>query len=82
MSQFEDREITCVEGNDHTFRWSARSQAFYAEMGYQPPKRCREHAQARRQFFNEHPEKVGGRQKRGHKERRRGYQHEGFQSEE
>jgi hypothetical protein len=70
--EYEDKELTCVEGNDHTFTWTAKDQAFYAEKGFSAPKRCKRHAQERRAFFDAHPEKVGGAQKRGFqpKERR------------
>jgi len=68
MSDYQDREITCVDGNDHTFIWAAKDQAFYAEKGFTPPKRCKEHAQARRAFFDQHPEKA--QQKRQKPQRR------------
>jgi hypothetical protein len=64
--QYEDRELTCAEGQPHTFTWTARDQAFYAEKGFTPPKRCREHAQARRAFFDAHPEKA---QSKGRKQK-------------
>lgn len=65
-SEFEDRELTCVERGvpEHTFTWTARDQAFYEEKGFTPPRRCREHAQARRAYFDQHPEKAKGSQDR------------------
>lgn len=71
MSDYQDKEITCVDGNDHTFLWKAKDQAFYAEKGFTPPKRCREHAQARRAFFDSHPEKAGGKPPRRQERRDR-----------
>lgn len=65
MNEFEDKEITCAEpGTHHTFTFTARDQAFFAEKGFTPPKRCREHAQARRAYFDAHPEKAQGKKKR------------------
>lgn len=46
-SQYEDKEIQCVDGVEK-FIWTANDQAFYAEKGFNAPKRCKEHAAARR----------------------------------
>lgn len=68
MSDYEDKQLTCNDGPaPHTFTWTARDQAFYAEKGFSQPKRCREHAKERRAFFDSHPEKA---QQKGRQERR------------
>lgn len=64
MNEYEDREITCVEPGCGPFTWTAKDQEFYAEKGFTQPKRCRVHAKARRAFFDEHPQKTGGKKDR------------------
>lgn len=44
---FVDRTLTCVDC-DAEFPFSAREQAFFAEKGFQPPKRCKNCKQARK----------------------------------
>jgi len=63
MNEYEDREITCIEPGCGPFTWTVKDQEFYAEKGFTAPKRCREHAKARRAFFDSHPEKTQPRQK-------------------
>lgn len=43
----QDMEITCA-ACQQTFPFTAQEQAFYAERGFQAPKRCRRCRQARR----------------------------------
>lgn len=44
---FVDRTLTCVDCGDQ-FPFSAREQAFFAEKGFQPPKRCKSCKQVRK----------------------------------
>ncbi len=53
VPQYEDKEIQCVDGPE-TFIWTENDQAFYAEKGFNPPKRCKEHAAARRAKHDQH----------------------------
>jgi len=54
VSDYEDRLLTCADcGKD--FEWSAKDQAFFAERDFQPPKRCKECRQARRQSQRDFP---------------------------
>ena len=54
MSEFEDRQLTCADcGKD--FQWDAKDQAFFAERDFQPPKRCKECRQARKQSQRDFP---------------------------
>ena len=36
---YQDKELICIECRQ-SFIFMARDQAFYAEQGYPPPKRC------------------------------------------
>lgn len=46
-SDFEDQILTCVDcGKD--FPFTAREQAFFAEKGFQSPKRCKDCKQVRK----------------------------------
>lgn len=49
MSSNEDRTLICADcGN--SFTWSAREQEFFREMGFSnPPKRCRQCRQAKKE---------------------------------
>lgn len=58
MNDYQDKEIKCAEGGNHVFTWTAKDQEFYAEKGFSQPKRCRQHAQERRAYFDSHPEKA------------------------
>lgn len=44
---FVDRTLTCVDCGIE-FPFSAREQTFFAEKGFQPPKRCKNCKQARK----------------------------------
>ena len=48
MSSTYDQYLTCADCN-RDFLWSAREQDFYREKGFQPPKRCKECARARKE---------------------------------
>jgi hypothetical protein len=44
-----DQEIKCAErGCEQTITFSERDQDFYAEKGWPPPKRCKEHREAKK----------------------------------
>jgi hypothetical protein len=45
--EFADRTLTCVDCGEE-FPFSAREQAFFAEKGFQPPKRCKSCKQVRK----------------------------------
>jgi hypothetical protein len=54
MSEYEVKRLTCVDcGQD--FEWSAKDQAFFAERDFQPPKRCKECRQTRKQSQRDFP---------------------------
>ena len=44
---FADRTLTCVDCGEE-FPFSAREQTFFAEKGFQPPKRCKSCKQVRK----------------------------------
>lgn len=49
MSEYQDKEIPCVDcPGQKTFTWSARDQEFFAKKQFSAPKRCKEHAAAKR----------------------------------
>ena len=48
MSANYDQHLTCADCG-HDFLWSAREQDFYREKGFQPPKRCKDCARARKE---------------------------------
>ena len=37
--EYQDKELICIECQQ-PFHFTASEQAFYAEQGYAPPKRC------------------------------------------
>jgi DNA replicative helicase MCM subunit Mcm2 (Cdc46/Mcm family) len=41
MGNYEDKTLTCADCG-REFQWTARDQEFFAEKGFQQPKRCRE----------------------------------------
>ena len=45
--EFVDRTLTCVDCGEE-FPFSAREQTFFAEKGFQPPKRCKSCKQVRK----------------------------------
>lgn len=48
MSSYQDQEIQCADCGQR-FLWSAREQEFYAEKGFQQPKRCKQCKQAKKE---------------------------------
>lgn len=52
---YYDQHLTCSDCN-RDFLWSAREQEFFAEKGFQQPKRCKECKQRRKE------QQGGGRQ--------------------
>lgn len=40
-----DQQLTCGDCGQE-FNWTAAEQSFYAERGFEPPKRCKECRQA------------------------------------
>lgn len=48
MSSHYDQHLTCADCG-HDFVWTAKDQAFFAEKGFQPPKRCRDCNKARKE---------------------------------
>ncbi len=46
--------IKCVEAECGSFEFTAGEQAFYADKGYPPPKRCKEHRIAKRKRVDEY----------------------------
>jgi transposase-like protein len=55
MSTNYDQHLTCADCN-RDFLWSAREQDFYREKGFQPPKRCKDCARARKEQRGGRPE--------------------------
>ena len=55
--KYQDRELICIECKQ-PFHFTASEQAFYAEQGYAPPKRCpscrAERRQQRKQVRADH----------------------------
>ena len=47
MSSYYDQHLTCADCG-HDFIWSAKEQEFFAEKGFQQPKRCKECRQAKK----------------------------------
>lgn len=47
MSGHYDQHLTCADCG-HDFIWTAKDQEFFAEKGYQQPKRCKECRQAKK----------------------------------
>jgi hypothetical protein len=60
VSELLDKTVKCDDcGKD--FVWRAQEQAFYAEQGYQPPRRCKACRQAKK-------EQRGGGERKGVRE--------------
>jgi hypothetical protein len=51
--------LTCADCG-HDFVWSAKDQEFFAEKGFQPPKRCKDCRQAKKEQ-RDGGERKGGR---------------------
>ena len=48
MSEYNDRQLTCADCN-RDFTWTAGEQEFFHEKGFtNPPKRCKECRQAKK----------------------------------
>jgi len=47
VSNYYDQHLTCADCG-HDFVWSAKDQEFFAEKGYQQPKRCKDCRQAKK----------------------------------
>jgi len=61
MDNYKDKEMKCADCGC-IFTWTANDQEFYAEKGFEAPKRCRDCAKKRRASFNNN--KYGNVQKR------------------
>ena len=48
MNNFQDKELTCSDCGGK-FLHSAKEQEFFAEKGFQEPKRCKDCRQARKE---------------------------------
>jgi N-acetylglutamate synthase-like GNAT family acetyltransferase len=49
-----DVQLDCVECGQ-PFVWTANDQQFFAEMGFDPPKRCRGCKARKRAYFDDAP---------------------------
>jgi hypothetical protein len=47
MSTYQDKELTCADCRGK-FLHSAKDQEFFAEKGFEPPKRCKDCRQAKK----------------------------------
>ena len=47
MSGYHDQHLTCADCG-HDFVWSAKDQEFFAEKGFQPPRRCKDCRRAKK----------------------------------
>jgi hypothetical protein len=47
MSEYTDQHLTCADCG-HDFVRGAKEQGFFAEKGFQPPRRCKECRQAKK----------------------------------
>ena len=58
MSEYKDQQLTCADCN-RDFTWTASEQEFFREKGFtNPPKRCKECRQAKK-------EQRGGGERKG-----------------
>lgn len=56
----EDQEIKCAErGCEEMFLFTVQDQRFYAERGWNPPRRCKPHREAKNQRLKEREEQEG-----------------------
>ena len=61
MSEYNDQQLTCADCN-RDFTWTAGEQEFFHEKGFtNPPKRCRECRQAKKDQRGGGGERKGGR---------------------
>ena len=59
MSSHYDQHLTCADCG-HDFVWSGKEQEFYKEKGYQPPKRCKDCRQAKKERREDYDRGGGG----------------------
>jgi Probable zinc-ribbon domain len=59
VSSYDDQQLTCADCNQE-FVWSAKDQEFFAEKGFQQPKRCRDCRQAKKDQRGDRGEGKGG----------------------
>jgi Probable zinc-ribbon domain len=59
MSTYQDKELTCADCGGK-FLFSAKDQEFFAEKGFQEPKRCRDCRQAKKEQRGDRGEWKGG----------------------
>ena len=60
MSTYTDQHLTCADCG-HDFVWSAKDQEFFAEKGFQPPRRCKDCRRAKKEQQRGGGEREGGR---------------------
>jgi DNA replicative helicase MCM subunit Mcm2 (Cdc46/Mcm family) len=59
VSSQYDQHLTCADCG-HDFVWTAKEQEFYREKGYQPPKRCKDCRQAKKERREDYDQRGGG----------------------
>jgi hypothetical protein len=59
VSSYQDKELTCADCGGK-FLFSAKDQEFFAEKGFQEPKRCRDCRQARKERREDYERGGGG----------------------
>lgn len=60
MSEYNDQQLTCADCN-RDFTWTAGEQEFFREKGFtNPPKRCKECRQAKKEQRGGGGERKGG----------------------
>jgi Probable zinc-ribbon domain len=59
VSGYDDKRLRCADCGGE-FVWSAEEQEFFAEKGYQPPKRCKDCRQAKKAQRGEYDRGKGG----------------------
>lgn len=59
MSSYTDQHLTCADCG-HDFVWNERDQAFFAEKGFGPPRRCKDCRRAKKERRGDGERKGGG----------------------
>ena len=59
MSSYTDQHLTCADCG-HDFVWTERDQAFFAEKGFEPPRRCKDCRRAKKERRGDGERKGGG----------------------
>jgi Probable zinc-ribbon domain len=59
VSTYQDKELTCADCGKK-FLWSAKDQEFFAERGFNEPKRCKDCRQAKKAQRGDHDRGGGG----------------------